>query len=72
MPTYIVLGPDAEEPRNIFKPLLSVLLWLTERSRVSDVAIVLVQEFRDKVYILRYECLSPFLDEFGLWGIGAS
>ena len=56
----------------MFKPLLSGLLWPAERSRVSDVAVVLVQYFRDAIYIFRSECLSPFLDEFGLWGIGAS
>ena len=70
--THVVLGPDAVEPRDVFKPLLSGFLWPTERSRVGDLAIVLMQGFCDKVYILRFECLGPFVGEFDLWGIGAS
>ena len=41
--TYLMVGPKAENIRDMPKPLLSGLLWPAERSRVGCVAIVLVQ-----------------------------
>lgn len=41
--TYFVVSPKAENTRDMVKPLLSGLLWPTNRSRVGRVAIVLVQ-----------------------------
>jgi hypothetical protein len=41
--TYLrVGGPEAGYPRPPFKPLLFCLLWSTKRSRIRDVAKVLV------------------------------
>ena len=40
--TYLPLGPEAEKPRQIFKYLLFGSFWLAKRSRVHDIAIVLV------------------------------
>jgi hypothetical protein len=45
-----------------------VFLWFTERSRIKDVAKVLVQGFRDSVDVVLMECLTPFVNEFGLGG----
>ena len=69
--TYLLLGPKAENPCNMFKPLLSGLLWLPKRSRVKNMAIILVQALCDKVQVLVAECMCPFEDKFGLWRIGA-
>ena len=68
--TYLPLDPEAETPRQILKPLLFGLLWLSERSRVHDIAIVPVQALRDAVDVPRVECPKPFMVEFDLWGIG--
>jgi hypothetical protein len=41
--TYLgVGGPKADNPRPTFKELLFCLLWLTKRSRVSDIAKIFV------------------------------
>ena len=67
--TYILLGPETDNPSDVFKPLFSGFLWLAEGLRVSGVAIVLMQGLRDKVQILLVECQTPFLNELDLWGI---
>ena len=67
---HLLLGPEADDFRDVFKPLFSGLLWLAEGSRVSSMAVVFVQGFRDEVQIPLFECLTPFVDEFDLWGIG--
>lgn len=64
-------GPKADNPRKLLKPLLSSLLWFVKRSRVSCVAIVLVQVLGDKVQVPLLESLTPSVHEFNLWGIGA-
>ena len=69
--TYVLLCPEADDPSDVFKPLFSGFLWLAERPRISGVAIVLMQELRDKVQILLFECQTPLVNEFDLWGIGA-
>ena len=43
-------------------PLLSVLLGLIERGRGSHIAKVLMQVFREEVYIPRMEPLIPVVD----------
>ena len=40
--TYLPLGPEPEKPRQIFKYLLFGSFWPAKRSRVHDIAIVLV------------------------------
>ena len=67
---YLVLSHEAGNTCEVLKPLLSGLVWLTERSRKGCVAIVLVQLLRDKVQVLLFETLTPFAYEFDLWGIG--
>ena len=69
--TYILLGPETDNPSDVFKPLFSGFLWLAEGPRVSSVAIVLMQELRDKVQVPLFECQTPFVNEFDLWRIGA-
>ena len=64
---YLLLGPKAENPRNMFKPLLSGLFWPAEGSRVSDLAIILVQALRDEIRVFLFECLAPCVDKFELW-----
>jgi len=68
--THIVVGPKAENARDMFKPLLSGLLWPTNRSRVGCVAIVLVQGLCDKAQVPLLESPVPFKHKFDLWGIG--
>lgn len=68
---YLVLSPEIRYLRDVFKPLLSGLLWLPKRSRVKNMAIILVQALCDKVQVLVAECMCPFEDKFGLWRIGA-
>ena len=65
--TYLLLGPKAENPCNMFKPLLSGLLWPANGSRVSNMAIVLVQALRDEIRVFLFECLAPCVDKFELW-----
>ena len=68
---YLPLSPEVENPGHILKPLLFCFLRLAERSRVHDIAIVLVQALRDAIHVPRVKCLKPFVDEFDLWGIRA-
>ena len=67
---YLPLGPEVEKLHKILKILLFGPLWLTKRSRVNDVAIVLMQVPRDKVHVPRLESVEPFVEDFDLWGIG--
>ena len=69
--TCLKFGPKADNPRKLLKPLLSGLLRFVKRSRVSGVAIVLVQVLGDKVQVPLLESLTPAVHEFNLWGIGA-
>jgi len=68
--TYLVVGPKGEEPRGIFKELLFVLVRPTKRSRVGDLAKVLVQRLGENVQVLLFESFSQFENEFGWWGSG--
>jgi hypothetical protein len=61
-----VANQKAGNPCPPFKPLFFCLLWYTQRSRVRDDTKVLVEVFRDKVQVLRLECLTAFEEEFGL------
>ena len=67
---YLVVGPKADDARDMFKPLLSGSIRLTKRSWVICVAIVLVQALRDKGQVLIFESLAPFKHELDLRGIG--
>ena len=67
---YLPLGPEVEKLHKILKILLFGPLWLTKRSRVNDVAIVLMQVLRDKVHVPRLESVKPFVEYFDLRGIG--
>ena len=67
--TYLELGPDAVNPRDILKILLFGLLWLAERSRVIGMAIVLGQTLPEMLQVPRLDCLKPFVDIFELRGI---
>ena len=69
--TYLKLGPDVVDPRNVLKIPLFGLLLRAKRSRVEDMAIVLVHALRDRVQVPRLDCLQPFVDKFDLWGTGA-
>ena len=69
--TYLVLCPEADDPRERFKPLLSALLWPTYRSRIGDMAIILVQGLRNNVQIYLFESMTPLVHESDLWGFGA-
>ena len=69
--TYLVLCPEADDPRERFKPLLSALLWPTCRSRIGDMAIILVQGLRNNVQIYLFESMTPLVHESDLWGFGA-
>jgi len=66
---YLEVGPEAHNPRELFKPLFLGLLWLIKRSRVGDVAVILVQLFRDEVQVPLSESLTPFVHELYLRGI---
>jgi len=68
--THLTVGPKADNARGMFKPLLSSNLWLTERSWVIRVTIVLVQALRNKGHIPFFESLVPLEHEFDLRGIG--
>ena len=65
---YIGFGPKGDDLAEIPDELLFVFLRPTERSRVSDMAEVLVQIFGEGVHILRIESFVPREDEFDLWG----
>ena len=67
---YLTLSHKAENALELCKPLLFVLLGLTERSWVVCVAIVLVQMLRDKVQVPLFESLTPLVYEFDLCRIG--
>ena len=69
--TYLLFGPEVDNPRDMFKPVFFGLLWLADGSRVSGTTKVLVHTLRDKVHVFLLESLFPFVDEFDLWGIGA-
>ena len=66
---YLILSPKVENTPKTFKPLLSGLLWLTKRSRVIRVTIVLVQALRDVGQVPLSESRTPFVHEFDLWGV---
>ena len=65
-----MVGPKVDDPRDMFKPLLSGSIRLTKRSWIVGVAIVLVQALRDKGQVLVFEALGPFEHEFYLRRIG--
>ena len=66
---YLKLSPDVENPRNVLKMLLFVSLWHTKRSRVTGIAIVLVEALREMIQVLPLDRLKIFVEEFDLWGI---
>ena len=68
--THFELGPKTDNPCELFKPLLSGFLRFAKGSRVSDMAIVLVQGLRDKAQVPLLESPAPFVHEFNLRGIG--
>ena len=68
--TYLEVGPKADNTCELLEPLLSCLLWPTERSRVGGMAIVLVQDLGDKVQVPLSEPLAPFAHEFDLRRFG--
>ena len=65
-----ISAPGADKPPEPCKPLLFGFLLFTERFRVTEVAVILVQCIRDNIQIPLLESLSPFVDELDLWGIG--
>jgi len=68
---YRILSQKAENAGEVFKPLLSSLLWLTERLRVACAAKVLVRVLRDRVHVSPFKRRTPFAqDEFNLRGLG--
>jgi len=69
--SYLSVGPKIDNPLEAPNPLLFGLLWPVKRSGVSDMAKVLVQGLRDEVRVIRFESLTPFENEFELWGSGA-
>ena len=69
--TYLDLGPEAAKSRNMLKPLISVLVGSANRSRISGMAVILVQGLRDGVHIYLFERPTPLTNEFDLWRIGA-
>ena len=69
--TYLVRSPDVENPLRMFKPLLFGFIWLAQGSRVTGIAVVLVQELCEKIHVLVSECTIPLVHEFDLWRIGA-
>lgn len=66
---YLPLGPEVEKLHKILKILLFGPLRLAKRSRVNDVAIVLMQVLRNKVHVPRLESVKPFVEDLDLWGI---
>ena len=68
---YLEVGPKADNSCELLEPLISCLLWPTERSRVGGMTIVLVQDLGDKVQVSLSEPLAPFVHEFDLRGFGA-
>ena len=58
--TYLDLGPEPAKSRDMFEPLLSVLLLPTNRSRIDVMAVVFVQGLRDEAHVLLFECPTPF------------
>jgi len=67
--TYLTVSPKANNPCDVFEPLLSGKFRLAERSRVIRVAIILVQVFREKGWVPLLESLVPFEHDFDLRGI---
>ena len=57
--THLPVGPKLENTRNLFKRLLFGVLWPAKRSRVSGMAIILVQVLRDRLQVLRCPRLTP-------------
>ena len=70
--TCLIVGPRADNPRDVFKPLLSCLLRHTKRSWVMDKATILVQDLPNKAQVLLIESLAHLVHEFDLGGGGAS
>jgi len=68
---YLVPSHETKNTPEVFKPLLSGLLWYTKRSWVMGVTIVLVQILRDMGQVPVFESPTPFVDEIDLWGGGA-
>jgi len=68
---HLTPSHEAKNSPEVFKPLLSGFLWLTKRSWEGCVAIVLVQMLLNLAQVPVFESLTPFVDEFDLWGIGA-
>ena len=69
--TYFKVGPEADNPRELFEPLLPGLLRPIKRSRVSGVTVVLVQGLGDMAQVPLFESLAPLVHEFDLWRDGA-
>jgi len=69
--TCLEVSPEVESLPEVFKPLLSGLLWQTKRPRIRDIAVVLVQGICDEVQVLGLESPKQFVHELDLRGIGA-
>lgn len=67
---YFIIGPKVDNPGHVLEVLPSSLLRHPERSGVNDMAIVIVQVFRDMIYIPVYESLTPIVHKFDLRGFG--
>ena len=66
--SHIKPSGKAHNPCDFFNPILFVLLRVADRFGVNHAAKVLVQRFREKVYIQRRESLIPFVYELDLRG----
>ena len=62
--TYLVAGPKTDDLPHMLKVRLSGFFWHAQGSGVTDMAIVFVQVFRDKVHVHLYETLTPLVHEF--------
>ena len=65
---YIKPSGKAENPCDLFKPLVFALFRVAHRSRVNYTAKVLVHMFDKDVHISLQESLIPFVYEFDLRG----
>ena len=65
-----MIVPETGNLRHVLKILISGFLREAHSVRISEMAIVLVQVFRDKVHIHLYETLTPFVHEFHLGRFG--
>lgn len=62
--SYLQVSPKANRKGGLFTPLLSVSLWLAQRSGVGDAAKILVEKLREVVRVPLFEPLVPFVHEF--------